>query len=297
MSQANFELWQRAQTIAAEHDFPLPPAPYSLGEWCRVPAIGKGADNESGAYLCSDDCVHLKRHVTGWSYTVFADRETLHGKQVNEEHIRRLAEQQQAAFRKKRKASKEAAELALAKWMTSSGHGIHPCIQRKGLSGLHNARIDCITRALLIPMWVPNDGLVNLQRIFHDGKKRFMKDCRVKGAYSVIGELNNTSTRVIVCEGWATGATLAERFTLPIVVAFNTGNLKPACESIAEIFPHAELVVAADDDRQTPGNPGRKYAKADAKAVGAKVLLPKLCMCCTCTDHNDMAVCNQRVGR
>ena len=145
-------------------------------------------------------------------------------------------------------------------------------------------------------MWVSGVGLVNLQRIAPDGTKRFMAGARVKGAYSVIGSLNDAE-RVIICEGWATGASLFELHGLPVVVAFNAGNLMPVCQALRSRFENLAVVVAGDDDRQNRVNTGRQKAIEAAEAIGATLLFPGLCQCCKCTDWNDHAACSRRCGR
>ena len=73
---------------------------------------------------------------------------------------------------------------------------------------------------------------------------------------------------LIVCEGFATGASIHEATGQPVAVAFDNGNLEPVAKSLRKLYPDAALIVAADDDHQTEGNPGRKAANGVAKAVG-----------------------------
>jgi putative DNA primase/helicase len=64
-------------------------------------------------------------------------------------------------------------------------------------------------------------------------------------------------------EGWATGATLHEATGLPVVVAFNAGNLLLVAKLIRREYPAARLVICADNDWKTAilrpeiGNVGR----------------------------------------
>jgi len=61
--------------------------------------------------------------------------------------------------------------------------------------------------AVLAPLETA-EGLVNLQRIFPDGRKRFHPGAQVAGAYCVL-QLPTHHTRIIICEGIATACTLA----------------------------------------------------------------------------------------
>jgi hypothetical protein len=51
---------------------------------------------------------------------------------------------------------------------------------------------------------------------------------------------------------------------LPVVVAFNAGNLLPVARALRERVPATRIVVLADDDHRTEGNPG--VAKTDGPA-------------------------------
>ena len=74
-----------------------------------------------------------------------------------------------------------------------------------------------------------------------------------------------------------------------MAVAFNTGNLKPVAEAIRKKYPRTELVLAADNDHATEGNPGITKGKEAAKAVGALLAAPDLSGD-EGTDFNDLAV-------
>lgn len=127
-----------------------------------------------------------------------------------------------------------------------------------------------ISSVLLIPIYV-NDELVNIQRIYEDGSKWFLKGGRIKGCYFIIGSL---SDRVIICEGYATGCSLYEHTGDPVVVAFNAGNLKSVALSIREKYPKIAIIIAADNDINTDGNPGRTKGREAALIVGGKCIYP-----------------------
>lgn len=74
---------------------------------------------------------------------------------------------------------------------------------------------------------------------------------------------------ILVCEGYATALTLRmaleRRYT--VFVALDAGNLLHVCEMLRELYPAHRLLVCADDDWRTEGNPGRAKAKEAAKAL------------------------------
>ena len=46
-----------------------------------------------------------------------------------------------------------------------------------------------------------------------------------------------------------------------MAVAFSRGNVFPVAKDLHHRFPGVALVIAGDDDRYTPGNPGRRDAE------------------------------------
>jgi Uncharacterized protein conserved in bacteria len=58
------------------------------------------------------------------------------------------------------------------------------------------------------------------------------------------------------------------------VVAFNTNNLKEVCCEVRSINPDKEIVICADDDHLTNGNPGLTKAKEAALEIGAGLAIP-----------------------
>ena len=74
---------------------------------------------------------------------------------------------------------------------------------------------------------------------------------------------------IIIAEGYATAATLHEVTGHCAVMAVDAGNLRPVAEALRALYPSTRLVVAADNDRHTEGNPGVKKATAAAEVFKA----------------------------
>jgi putative DNA primase/helicase len=79
---------------------------------------------------------------------------------------------------------------------------------------------------------------------------------------------------VLLAEGYATAATLHQATGLPVAVAFDAGNLRPVAETLAKAYRKCRLLVCADDDYRTPGNPGVSSAQLAAFAVDGAFLTP-----------------------
>lgn len=81
---------------------------------------------------------------------------------------------------------------------------------------------------------------------------------------------------MLICEGWATGRTLAEKMPNCLVLAaIDAGNLAAVAKATRQAWPTLEVVICGDDDRQTKGNPGKTAARAAADAANCRFALPK----------------------
>lgn len=127
----------------------------------------------------------------------------------------------------------------------------------------HGARFD--GNCLVIPLQDASGKVWSYQRIYSDGKKYFLEGGKTRGCYYLIASRNvSKDERVIVCEGFATGAAIHQATGLPVVVALNAGNLKAVCDSL--VFRN--LLIAADNDES---GVGEKYAKES----GYPYVMPK----------------------
>ena len=145
----------------------------------------------------------------------------------------------------------------------------HPYLARKGVQA-HGLRVDADGR-LLVPVRDRAGELQSLQYINADGEKRFLPGGRVSGGHFAIGKVSGT---VCVAEGFATAATIHEATGHPVAVAFNCGNLEAVARALREKLPKARLILCADDDAWTDGNPGLTKATEAARAVGGLLAVP-----------------------
>ena len=161
--------------------------------------------------------------------------------------------------------AKDAAASHLAK---SAPAVQHAYLKAKGIQA-NGARID--GDCLIIPMHDTAGAIHSLQKITPDGEKRFQYGGRVRGCYFGIGKPDG---RLIICEGFATGASIHECTGYAVAVAFNAGNLESVARDLREKYPLLAITIAADDDCKTDGNPGLTKATAAALAVGASLAVP-----------------------
>ena len=161
-----------------------------------------------------------------------------------------------------------AAVDALKRWTAATPCTQHNYLTRKGIQP-HGAKIE--DDKLLIPMRDTTGTVHSLQTITPDGIKMFMSGGRVKGCYFAIGKPKGA---LIVCEGFATGASIHECTGHAVAVAFNAGNLEAVAVALRTNYLALKIIIAADDDHQTPGNPGLTKATAAVQATGATLAVP-----------------------
>lgn len=126
-------------------------------------------------------------------------------------------------------------------------------------------------KTLYIPV-TKRGRIVSLQTIREtsDGfEKRFMQYADMKGGYHIIGEITAETECAVVCEGYATGATIHQATGLPVVVCFFCHNLIPVVEALRSAYPKVRIINAADDDRHIKQR-ARKYFQ---ETFGVKVTL------------------------
>ncbi len=167
----------------------------------------------------------------------------------------------------------------------------HPYLARKGVDA-HGLRV--YKGALVVPVRDLAGVLHSLQFISPGGVKRFLQAGRVHGLCCWVGPLpestGSTPFTVCIAEGFATGASLREAWGHAVVIAFHAGNLGPVASAIRARYPGARIVLCADDDVNTPGNPGRTKAGEAARQVGGWLAVPDFgdARPADATDFNDL---------
>jgi phage/plasmid primase-like uncharacterized protein len=114
---------------------------------------------------------------------------------------------------------------------------------------------------VLVPGYDVDGKLWTIQYIKEDGTKRFAKDSRKHGCFHVVGAPNGAaalqkiamSPVVVIVEGYATAATLAEHGKVPTLAAYDSGNLLSVATSIRERWPDKAIVIAGDDEMMITG--------------------------------------------
>lgn len=188
-----------------------------------------------------------------------------------------------------------AAKRALAIWQAATPAGAdHPYLIKKRVMP-HGCRVTSWTRvvtdatghkqtvvienALLVPLFDANGTIRSLQAIFpakhplFERDKDFLPGGGLAGLFGWIGAKTGT---VIICEGFATGATLHEQTGCRVYLTFTANNLLSVGRVVREKLPEVAIVFAADNDTKVAGNPGLSKATEAAVVVAGSVILPPI---------------------
>ena len=266
-----------------------PPDVIEPGKFHRFPGDGKGHCNEAGwCKLFADGKGGVfGDYSTGLSADWQCEHEMPFSYAERAAFKRQIAEARQHAEVEAALSYAEAANKAAALLeATIAAPKDHVYLIHKGIAA-HGARQH--GDALVIPLRA--DGkLHSLQFIGADGSKRFLAGGRVAGCYFSIGNPKGAAA-LCIAEGFATGASIHEATGYPVAVAFNAGNLLAVAQAMRAKFADLPLIVCADDDYQTAGNPGVTKATETAQAVGGLLAVPDFGADRPggATDFNDMA--------
>ncbi|MDZ7752754.1 MAG: phage/plasmid primase, P4 family [Gammaproteobacteria bacterium] len=207
--------------------------------------------------------------------------------QTERDELRRRTERAKAERDKALEQERtEARQKAAAAWEAAQPAGTeHPYLKAKGVRP-HGLRVRD-DGALLVPLRDVAGTLHSLQAIHPDGNKRFLPGGAVGGHYHLIDKPDRV---LYVAEGYATAATIHEATDKAVAVAFNAGNLRTVAETLRGAYPTITIVIVADNDAWTEGNPGATKAQDAAEATGARLVVPEFTDTTTRpTDMNDLA--------
>lgn len=212
----------------------------------------------------------------------------------NADLLRQMQEQRRQRTADLKIIQRDTANDARKMWEAAARDIDHAYPAAKNITA-YGARQD--GNILLVPMY-HNGKLLNLQRIYPDGSKRFLKGGRVTGCYHPIGTITDT---LLVCEGYATGCTLHEQTGLPVAIAFNASNLRPVALRLYWEYRDTRIVIAADNDmeteRRTGINPGLEKAREAAAVTGGQIIFPGFSdINGEGTDFNDYVNCGGAIG-
>ncbi|WKY26988.1 VapE domain-containing protein [Pseudomonas donghuensis] len=271
-----------------------PEQPLVFGKLTRCKTRQDKGKEKNGWYV-------LHEHRTEKGITLifgsFGDWRTGETQKVKTDGVRLTAEEREVMRARQEDAKRRAAEVAanaarraanrasaLFKRMPEKGRSTY--LDRKQIVGF-KVRYAPRTGAFLVPMQNAQDQIVGLQVIYPDKQESTGRDksywpagMAKDGAFHLIGGHPEPGEPVLVCEGYATGASLHMATSEAVAVAFDAGNLLAVAKLMRERFPGRPIILCRDDDWKTtrpngdPWNPGEEKANNAALVVGGQVVAP-----------------------
>jgi putative DNA primase/helicase len=241
--------------IAGDH------ARHENGEYCVY------LDEWPAGYAKSYSAKHNVEYAT-WSLSSggmeYTEEEKLIWRKKREEEVKQRTEEEQ-------KRRDYAAKNAAISWENATESGVieHAYIVKKGITNVRGVKL--LGREIIVPLYDSFGAIHNIQRINVDGEKRFLSGGRKRGCfYRLDGDVRN---HVFICEGLATGLSIREATGCACIVAFDAGNIESVVSELVA-NGHINLVLAADNDFQTKGNPGINAAVNIANEHVIPVVVP-----------------------
>lgn len=229
------------------------------------------------------------------------------GKQISEADkkawAKAQAERESAEKQAKKQAQLATAKMAQERFGSATPATGHPYLAKKGIQS-HGLRVDDEGN-LLIPLYYHNTKtgnitLCNLQSISADGKKLFVKNGLVGGAFCTLGDTARSDV-IFIAEGYATSASIFESVGShhATIITFDAGNMVKCASIIRTLYPQHRLIFCADDDKateqKTGKNTGIQAAKEAAIIAKGEFISPdfgddKRTTTGELTDYNDLHV-------
>lgn len=199
---------------------------------------------------------------------------------------RRMSAAERAAFkahaaaareqeeRDRRAAADSARRRAWAMWCDAEVEiGAHDYLTRKQIGAeylrarTHDGRVE-----LLVPLRDATGELCNLQRIWPDGTKRYVKNAGVAGLHWRTGPMppEDFTGDVAITEGVATAGTVRRLTGATVFAALAANNLVAVTEWVRKRLPMARILIAGDDDRWEKDGTARPLEKNVGRVYSGK---------------------------
>jgi putative DNA primase/helicase len=206
------------------------------------------ADTAIGCFFCWQD----ESNKISWS--------PKEKSKVSSKERRDMKKKYDAEKKKQEKKEKNRQEK-LSGWLNTAYKNLpkakmHPYLEKKDIQ-THGVKIRAKGKRLIIPIYKTDGSVWNLQSITQAGNKYFFKGACINGGYFPFVHKKDDLSTILICEGFATGASIREATMMPVAAAFNAGNLSHVLHDLKKKFPKSSFVICADNDAFT-FNPNKK---------------------------------------
>ncbi|MBI0103855.1 toprim domain-containing protein [Gilliamella sp. W8145] len=149
---------------------------------------------------------------------------------------------------------------------------------------------------IFVPILNLHNEYAGGQFIEPDGSKHLMKSSNKKGAFIWVSpnlgrpdEVKKellTASEIIICEGLATGISIAEfRHRSLVISAIDAGNLIHVAKAVREVNFKANIIIAGDNDIGSHKNTGKEKAIEAATAINGYYTIPDTDYKCDFDDY------------
>lgn len=146
-------------------------------------------------------------------------------------------------------------------------------LEKKQISVVPGAKYDMQEQVLVLPLYENlKKEISTYQTISEDGQKFFLKDGKKKGSFFYI---EGSKDKILICEGFATGASVHQATGFFTIIAFDAGNILPVTEKMVQIFGKNNILVCADNDVYGIKNAGIEAAKEVSAKLGVGYVAPE----------------------
>lgn len=240
------------------------------GQLHRCSARDGDPQDEAGWYVLHNDGKLYAGAFGSWRSDVWETwcSKQKHLSNTEKRNRKKFIAQAKARFQEA-KAERRAQAVEKAKGILSKAQAAenHPYLANKQIKsfGLKISK----RGDLLIPVHDLQGRLFGLQTINSEGDKKFITGSDISGHFCKIPG----DEQLIICEGYATGASIHEATGGTVFCAFNANNLKPVAAAIRKAYPNEKIIIAADNDQFTgadplhgaPENPGKTKGEEAAR--------------------------------
>ena len=268
--------------------------PIMDGRLHRIDTIDGPKGNKAGAYkgfLDGHPAGFIQNHQTGVKSNWKASGVTLSPEERAQIHANAASNRQKRDISELKSHEHQARRCEAAYNLMPVATADNGYLKAKGIEPPPGAREDKKGR-LVVPLHDKNGKIWSLQRISSNGFKSMKKGARKSGNMYVQGNKDLSKTEaILICEGVATGGSVHMASGLPVVVAFDAGNLQSVADTLRETYPDKEIVILGDDDKHKEntrqGNRGRKDAENVAERVNGAAIFPTFSKGQADKDHKD----------
>lgn len=169
----------------------------------------------------------------------------------------------------------------LARFDALNSTGEHDYLVRKQISTANSAQLrfgsDKQGKYLALLVTDFKGTRRGIQRIYEDGAKRFSTGLEKVGGFICIGNYVGAA-KIVICEGYATGASIHLATGYAVLCALDVGNLAHVAQGLqfwlSANKQDSQVIIAADNDASKPTNVGLTKARAACESTGFSLVYP-----------------------